>query len=38
MGWDTIDEHNARFLNWKVEVFNDLKVYHTRKQIKILVI
>ena len=25
MGWDTIDEHNARFLNWKVEVFNDLK-------------
>ena len=31
MGWDTIDEHNARFLNWKVEVFNDLKVHHTRK-------
>jgi len=31
MGWDTIDEHKARFLNWEVVVFSDLKVHHQRK-------
>ncbi len=31
MGWDTVDEHSARFFNWSVEVFTDLKVHHQRK-------
>ena len=31
MGWDTVDEHTARFFNWNVSVFPDLKVHHQRK-------
>ena len=31
MGWDTVDEHSARFFNWSVVVFTDLKVHHQRK-------
>ena len=31
MGWDTVDEHTARFFNWNVSVFIDLKVHHQRK-------
>ena len=31
MGWDTVDEHTARFYNWEVSVFTDLKVHHQRK-------
>jgi len=31
MGWDTVDEHNARYLGWKVCVIETLKVEHHRK-------
>jgi len=31
MGWDTVDEHSARFFSWSVVVFTDLKVHHQRK-------
>ena len=31
MGWDTVDEHNARYLGWKVCVIDSLKVEHHRK-------
>ena len=31
MGWDTVDEHHARFLGWKVSVIDTLKVEHHRK-------
>ena len=31
MGWDTVDEHHARFLGWKVSVIDTLKVEHRRK-------
>lgn len=30
MGWDTVDEHHARFKNWIVSVLTDLKVIHKR--------
>lgn len=30
MGWDTIDEHHARFKNWEVCVLTDLNVLHRR--------
>ena len=31
MGWDTVDEHNAEYLGWKVCVIDSLKVEHHRK-------
>ena len=31
MGWDTIDEHHARFLGWQVCVIRDLEVLHRRR-------
>jgi len=31
MGWDSVDEYKARFLNWKVKVIPDLKAIHLRK-------
>ncbi|MAZ58124.1 MAG: glycosyl transferase family 2 [Flavobacteriales bacterium] len=30
MGWDTVDEHYARFKGWKVSVLTDLEVLHQR--------
>ncbi len=30
MGWDTVDEHSARFKGWHVSVLTDLKVIHQR--------
>ncbi len=30
MGWDTVDEHAARFHGWHVVVIPELKVYHQR--------
>jgi len=30
MGWDTVDEHYARFKGWLVSVLPDLKVIHQR--------
>tara|TARA_Y100000994_G_scaffold249496_1_gene261533 strand:- start:444 stop:1301 length:858 start_codon:yes stop_codon:yes gene_type:complete len=30
MGWDTVDEHTARFLGWHVIVLPELKVQHQR--------
>ena len=31
MGWDTVDEHHARFLGWQVYVIDKLKVEHHRE-------
>ncbi|MAQ69858.1 MAG: glycosyl transferase family 2 [Flavobacteriales bacterium] len=30
MGWDTVDEHHARFKGWEVSVLEDLEVLHQR--------
>ncbi len=30
MGWDTVDEHHARFKGWEVSVLNHLEVVHQR--------
>jgi len=30
MGWDTVDEHHARFKGWHVSVLSNLKVIHQR--------
>lgn len=30
MGWDTVDEHHARFRGWEVSVLKDLEVLHQR--------
>ena len=31
MGWDTVDEHHARYRGWKILVKSDLKVIHKRE-------
>lgn len=30
MGWDTIDEHTARFKGWDVKIITDLQIIHKR--------
>ncbi len=34
MGWDTVDEHHARFKMWNVSVLPELKVVHHRSTYK----